>query len=79
LRKFQDSLGRLQDLEVQADLLTEIKNSLNNDLSNPICVAINHLIKKQKNLKRKTQKKAIKLVIRYPAESRKTMGTLIQI
>jgi CHAD domain-containing protein len=79
LKKFQDCLGRLQDLEMQAGLLTEIKSSLKNDFTNSSRSAINHLIEKQEKLKTKTQKKAIKLVKRYPGASRKTMGALIQI
>jgi len=79
LKKFQDCLGRLQDLEVQVDLLTEMKILLKNELTNSSRSAINHLIEEQENLKTKIQKKAIKLVKRYLGTSRKTMGTLIQI
>jgi len=79
LKKFQYCLGRLQDLEMQVGLLTEIKKSLENDFTNSKNSVINHLIEKQENLKIKTQKKVIKLVKRYPGATRKTMGALIQI
>ncbi len=79
LKKFQEKLGKMQDIEVQtrliADIIEEMGN-INHDKNNS---AIERILSKKSKQKEKMQKKVLKLIKKYPNNSRKKIEDLITI
>lgn len=78
LKRFQDVLGQMQDIEVQTALINESAVAMGEKIDKPAQLAIRKLLRSMEKKKKKLKPHALKLIAQFPASSRKKLDKLLK-
>ena len=77
LKKFQDVLGEIQDIEVQISLISEASNDNADPENENYRLLMKSLLKDMSKKKKKLKSNAVKLINKFPDFSRKKLDALL--